>query len=85
MLISEQHMLFCLKQKETDKKHMLFSLRQPGRVKVDFEAARKWDHLRRSNTEPVIRIYSEAPTVAEAEALAREVTYLANRMIAQQG
>ena len=54
-------------------------------VKVDFEAARKWVHLRRSNTEPVIRIYSEAPTVAEAEGLAREVTDLANRMIAQQG
>ena len=50
-------------------------------VKIDFEATRRWVHLRRSNTEPIIRIYSEAPTEAEAEALAREVIALANGII----
>jgi phosphomannomutase len=30
-------------------------------------------HLRRSNTEPIIRIYSEAPDRASADALAREI------------
>lgn len=36
-------------------------------VKIDF--ADSWAHLRKSNTEPIIRIYSEAPTMAQAEEL----------------
>ena len=50
-------------------------------VKIDFEQQRKWVHLRRSNTEPIIRIYAEAQTEPEAEALAREVIELAHRII----
>lgn len=50
-------------------------------VKVDFESERKWVHLRRSNTEPIIRIYSEAPTEAEAQKLGEEVIALANKII----
>ena len=37
-------------------------------VKIDF--ASEWVHLRKSNTEPIIRIYTEAPTQEEADALA---------------
>ena len=37
-------------------------------VKIDF--ADQWVHLRKSNTEPIVRIYTEAPTQAEADALA---------------
>ena len=51
-------------------------------VKIDFEQTRRWVHLRRSNTEPIIRIYSEAPTEAEAQALAEEVVALAKRIMA---
>ncbi len=40
-------------------------------VKIDFENS--WVHLRKSNTEPIIRIYSEASTMAEAERLAKEI------------
>ena len=40
-------------------------------VKIDFPD--KWVHFRKSNTEPIIRIYTEAPTKAEAEALAESV------------
>ena len=40
-------------------------------VKIDFPAS--WVHLRKSNTEPIIRIYSEAATMAEAEALAEDI------------
>jgi len=36
-------------------------------VKIDFPD--KWVHFRRSNTEPIIRIYAEAPTKEEAEEL----------------
>ena len=50
-------------------------------VKVDFEAKREWVHLRRSNTEPIIRVYSEAPTEERAVALGEEVVALAKRII----
>jgi phosphomannomutase len=45
-------------------------------VKIDFED--RWVHLRKCNTEPIVRVYTEAPTQAEAETLAAEfVTKLA--------
>ena len=50
-------------------------------VKIDFEAKKQWVHLRKSNTEPIIRIYSEAQTEAEAQALAEEVIAIANSII----
>jgi phosphomannomutase len=37
-------------------------------VKIDFST--EWVHLRKSNTEPIIRIYTEAPTQKEADVLA---------------
>ena len=40
-------------------------------VKIDF--ADSWVHLRKSNTEPIIRVYSEAHTSAEADKLAHDV------------
>lgn len=40
-------------------------------VKIDF--ADSWVHLRKSNTEPIIRIYSEAHTREEAEALGEKI------------
>ena len=50
-------------------------------VKISFEQKKQWVHLRKSNTEPIIRIYAEAGTMAEAEALANEVIGVANRII----
>lgn len=50
-------------------------------VKVSFEEKREWVHLRRSNTEPIIRIYSEAPTMEAAEKLAKAVIDIANGVI----
>lgn len=50
-------------------------------VKIDFESRRQWVHLRKSNTEPIIRIYSEAQTEAEAQALAEEVIAIAKGII----
>lgn len=40
-------------------------------VKIDFPD--RWVHLRKSNTEPIIRVYSEAPTQQDAEEVARQV------------
>ncbi len=40
-------------------------------VKIDFEES--WVHLRKSNTEPIIRIYTEAKTQVEADSLAEKI------------
>ncbi|ATA72120.1 MULTISPECIES: phosphoglucosamine mutase [Capnocytophaga] len=40
-------------------------------VKIDF--AESWAHLRKSNTEPIIRIYTEAKSFEEADALANRI------------
>ncbi len=40
-------------------------------VKIDFKDS--WVHLRKSNTEPIIRIYSEAHTMEEANRLAEDI------------
>ena len=40
-------------------------------VKIDFPD--KWVHLRKSNTEPIIRVYSEAKTMEEADALGKQL------------
>ncbi|MDY4556504.1 MAG: phosphoglucosamine mutase [Prevotella sp.] len=40
-------------------------------VKIDFPY--KWVHLRKSNTEPIIRVYSEASTMEAADALGKQI------------
>lgn len=40
-------------------------------VKIDFPE--NWVHLRKSNTEPIIRVYTEAKSMAEADALAQRI------------
>ena len=40
-------------------------------VKIDFTD--KWVHLRKSNTEPIIRVYSEASSMEEADALGKKI------------
>ena len=47
-------------------------------VKIDFPD--KWVHLRKSNTEPIIRVYSEAATMEEADALGKQMMKLVEDM-----
>lgn len=47
-------------------------------VKIDFPD--KWVHLRKSNTEPIIRIYSEAHTMKEAEELGNQLIQIIKDM-----
>lgn len=47
-------------------------------VKIDFPD--KWVHLRKSNTEPIIRIYSEAHTMQEAEELGDNLIQIIHEM-----
>ncbi|MBR5729662.1 MAG: phosphoglucosamine mutase, partial [Prevotella sp.] len=47
-------------------------------VKIDFPD--KWVHLRKSNTEPIIRVYSEAHTMDEADALGKQIMAIVYKM-----
>ncbi|MBQ8008663.1 MAG: phosphoglucosamine mutase [Bacteroidaceae bacterium] len=48
-------------------------------VKIDF--ADSWVHLRSSNTEPIIRVYSEASTPEQAEAIGQKVMSVVMQLI----
>ncbi|MDN3688028.1 phosphoglucosamine mutase [Cyclobacterium jeungdonense] len=51
-------------------------------VKIEFE--KEWVHLRKSNTEPIIRIYSESETAATAEHLANKIMLDIKEIIAEK-
>jgi len=40
-------------------------------VKIEFD--KEWVHLRKSNTEPIIRIYSESASMSTADNLAKKI------------
>jgi phosphomannomutase len=42
-------------------------------VKIDFEKEKEWVHLRKSNTEPIIRIYAESQNEKKADELAQRI------------
>ena len=42
-------------------------------VKIDFEKNKEWVHLRKSNTEPIIRVYSESQDEEKAARLSQEI------------
>lgn len=48
-------------------------------VKIDFPD--KWVHLRKSNTEPIIRVYSEASSMEEADELGKKIMSVVNAMV----
>lgn len=57
--------------RKAEDKFSEFSPNTIDGVKIDFEEG--WVHLRKSNTEPIIRIYSEGTTPGKAEELAKRV------------
>jgi phosphomannomutase len=50
-------------------------------VKIDFPD--RWIHLRKSNTEPIIRIYAEAPKEEEANVLAQQIILVIEEIAAK--
>jgi len=48
-----------------------YAINKVDGFKIDFD--NKWVHLRSSNTEPIIRIYTEAPSQVDADQLADEI------------
>lgn len=57
--------------KAVKEKYSQYDVTDIDGVKIDFPD--KWVHLRKSNTEPIIRVYSEAHTMKEAEDIGGEV------------
>jgi phosphomannomutase len=57
--------------KEVQEKYKNQPISTIDGVKIEFD--KQWVHLRKSNTEPIIRIYSESSTAAEADALAQGI------------
>jgi phosphomannomutase len=51
-------------------------------VKIEFE--KEWVHLRKSNTEPIIRIYAESQSQTTAENLAEKIIYDIKDMISEK-
>ena len=66
-----------LKKMELNYQHQPYSTIDG--LKIEFD--KQWVHLRKSNTEPVIRIYSEGSTKEEADRLAQEIIAAINSII----
>lgn len=64
---------------KVEKHYQKEAINKMDGLRIDFEAERKWFVLRKSNTEPIIRIYAEAPTEAVADALAQDVIAIINK------
>ncbi len=56
---------------EIKTKYEQYEINDVDGVKIDFPEG--WVHLRKSNTEPIIRIYSEAATTLQAESFAKMI------------
>ncbi len=56
---------------EMQKKYAKQPINNIDGVKIEFD--KEWVHLRKSNTEPIIRIYSESDSLATAEHLANKI------------
>ena len=54
-----------------ENKFKAYPINKEDGLKIDFE--NEWIHLRSSNTEPIIRVYTEAPSQASADKLALEI------------
>ncbi|NCB68046.1 MAG: phosphoglucosamine mutase [Bacteroidia bacterium] len=64
--IDVDHILSVIKEK-----HSQYEVNNIDGVKIDFPTG--WVHLRKSNTEPIIRIYSESGTPEQADKFAQDI------------
>ena len=60
-----------LKDGKIELKYKKFSLDKTDGLKISWENS--WVHIRKSNTEPIIRIYSEAQSINEAENIVKKI------------
>lgn len=58
---------------EVKARYQMEQINTADGVKIDFEKTKEWVHLRKSNTEPIIRIYAESKNEAAASRLAAQI------------
>lgn len=58
------------------------TLNREDGLRIDFEQEREWVHFRRSNTEPIVRIYAESPDPERAATLAQEMIRAIQQLLA---
>ena len=63
--------------KQMEEKYVHEQVNNIDGLKIDFNE--EWIHLRKSNTEPIIRIYTESKTAEQANALAEHFMVKLNR------
>jgi phosphomannomutase len=61
------------------EKYKAYPVNDADGIRIDFD--REWVHLRKSNTEPIIRIISESSSAAKADALAGKLIQEINEII----
>ena len=66
---------------EIKKKFAAEKINTVDGVRIDFESRKQWVHLRKSNTEPIIRVYAEAQTEEQADALAAGIVKIAKDIL----
>ena len=64
--------------KAVKEKYAQYEVTDIDGVKIDFPD--KWVHLRKSNTEPIIRVYSEASTMEAAEEIGQKIMDVINEL-----
>ncbi len=58
---------------EVKSRYSMEEINTSDGVKIDFEKTKEWVHLRKSNTEPIIRIYAESKNEQSAGRLAAQI------------
>lgn len=58
---------------EVKSRYSMEEINTADGVKIDFEKTKEWVHLRKSNTEPIIRIYAESKNEQSATRLATQI------------
>jgi phosphomannomutase len=56
---------------QVKEKYKKQPLNEVDGLKIEFD--KEWVHLRKSNTEPIIRIYAESPSETTANSLAEKI------------
>jgi len=64
---------------EIEKRYAKYEINKEDGVKIMMN--KEWIHLRKSNTEPIIRIYTESTSQERADELAKQVISIANEVL----
>lgn len=72
LVLSADKLTQCLNRLKIHAFQNNYSIKTIDGIKIIYENDRKWIHIRPSNTEPIVRLYTEAPTLTDAQSLVDE-------------